>query len=33
MIQSLMQDVPLTLNMVCGRLEQLHAARLVTTPA
>lgn len=31
MIQSLMQDVPLTLNMVRDRVEQLHADKTVTT--
>ena len=31
MIQSLMQDVPLTLNLVRERVEQLHADKIVTT--
>ena len=31
MIQSLMQDVPLTLNLVRERVEQLHADKVVTT--
>ncbi len=31
MIQSLMQDVPLTLNLVRERVESLHAAKTVTT--
>lgn len=30
-IQSLMQDVPLTLNLVRERVEQLHADKVVTT--